>query len=56
MYRPCTKQQQFKVGYHYKPTSEEAQQSLVLLQEIKFDKLVSKHVKYADLRQFTITE
>jgi dTDP-4-amino-4,6-dideoxygalactose transaminase len=53
---PWTEQKQFKVGYHYKPTPEEAQQGLALLQGIKFDKPVPKHVNYADLRQFTITE
>ncbi len=54
--RPWTEQKTFKVGYHYKPTPEEAQQGLALLQGIKFDKPRPKHVNYADLRQFTIEE
>jgi dTDP-4-amino-4,6-dideoxygalactose transaminase len=54
--RPWTDQKQFRVGYHYKPIPEEAVQGLALLEGIKFDKPVPKHVKYADLRQFTITE
>ena len=54
--RPWTEQKTFKVGYHYKPTPEEAQQGLALLQGIKFDKPRPKQVNYADLRQFTITD
>ncbi len=54
--RPWTEQKTFKVGYHYKPTPEEAQQGLALLQGIKFDKPTPKHVNYADLRQFTIED
>ena len=54
--RPWTEQKTFKVGYHYKPTPEEAQQGLALLQGIKFDKPTPKHVNYADLRQFIIED
>ena len=54
--RPWTEQKIFKIGYHYKPIPEEAQQGLALLQGIKFDKPVPKYVQYADLRQFTIEE
>ncbi len=54
--RPWTEQKTFKVGYHYKPTPEEAQQGLALLQGIKFDKPTPKHVNYANLRQFTIED
>ena len=53
---PWTKQQEFKVGYHYKPTPEEAEIGLALLEGIKFNKPAPKHVDYADLRQFTITD
>lgn len=53
---PWTNQKQFKVGYHYKPTPEEAEWGLALMKGIRFDKPVPKHVKYADLRQFTITD
>lgn len=54
--RPWTEQKTFKVGYHYKPTPEEAQQGLALLEGVKFDKPGPKQVNYADLRQFTITD
>lgn len=53
---PWTAQKSFKVGYHYKPTPEEAVQGLALLEGIKFDKPTPKFVQYADLRQFTITD
>jgi dTDP-4-amino-4,6-dideoxygalactose transaminase len=53
---PWTKQQKFKVGYHYKPTPEEAEIGLALLEGVKFNKPTPKHVNYADLRQFTITD
>jgi dTDP-4-amino-4,6-dideoxygalactose transaminase len=53
---PWIEQKTFKVGYHYKPTPEEAELGLVLLEGVKFDKPVPKHVNYADLRQITIIE
>ena len=53
---PWTKQQEFKVGYHYKPTPEEAEIGLALLEGVKFNKPTPKRVDYADLRQFTITD
>ena len=53
---PWTNQKQFKVGYHYKPTPEEAEWGLALMKGIRVDKPVPKHVEYADLRQFTITD
>jgi len=54
--RPWTTQKEFKVGYHYKPTPEEAEWGLALMKGIRVDKPVPKHVEYADLRQFTITD
>lgn len=53
---PWPKQKIFKVGYHYKPTPEEAVQGLALLEGIKFDKPTPKYVQYADLREITITD
>jgi dTDP-4-amino-4,6-dideoxygalactose transaminase len=53
---PWPEQKQFRVGYHYKPTPEEAELGLALLEGIKFDKPAPKHVHYADLRQITIID
>lgn len=53
---PWTEQKTFRVGYHYKPTPEEAELGLALLEGIKFDKPTPKFVQYADLRQITITD
>ena len=53
---PWTEQQEFKVGYHYKPTPEEAEIGLALLEGIRINKPEPVHVDYADLRQFTITD
>jgi dTDP-4-amino-4,6-dideoxygalactose transaminase len=52
--KPWINQKVFKVGYHYKPTPEEAVQGLALLEGIKFDKPKPVYVEYADLRQITI--
>jgi dTDP-4-amino-4,6-dideoxygalactose transaminase len=52
---PWPKQQIFKVGFHYKPTPEEAAQGsalLVGLAELNPDPVF---VKYEDLRKITIT-
>ena len=53
---PWIEQKTFKVGYHYKPTPEEAELGLALLEGVKFDNPVPKHVNYADLRQITIID
>lgn len=53
---PWPEQKQFRVGYHYKPTIEEAERGLALLEDVKFDKPTPKHVNYADLRQLTIID
>lgn len=54
--RPWEEQKTFKVGYHYKPTPEEAVQGLALLQGVKFDKPKPVFHHYPDLRQITITD
>lgn len=54
--KPWIEQKQFRVGYHYKPTPEEAELGLALLEGVKFDRPAPKHVNYADLRQITITD
>jgi dTDP-4-amino-4,6-dideoxygalactose transaminase len=53
---PWETQGTFRVGYHYKPTPEEAVQGIALLEGIKFDKPKPKYVEYPDLRKITITE
>jgi dTDP-4-amino-4,6-dideoxygalactose transaminase len=52
--KPWEAQQVFRVGYHYKPTPEEAQQGLALLEGIKETNPVPVHVDYPDLRKITI--
>ena len=52
---PWQDQQTFHVGYHYKPTPEEAQQGLALLEGIKETNPVPVAVQYPDLRKITIT-
>ena len=51
---PWETQREFRVGYHYKPTPEEAVQGLALLQGIKERRPVPEHVAYPDLRKITI--
>jgi len=51
---PWEDQQVFRVGYHYKPTLEEAQQGLALLEGIKVNQPVPVQVDYPDLRKITI--
>lgn len=51
---PWETQQVFKVGYHYKPTIEEAVLGLGLLEGIKYDPQQPKYVKYPDLRLIKI--
>lgn len=49
-------QKTFKVGYHYKPTPEEAIQGLALLEGVKELRPEPKHHRYPDLRTITITD
>jgi dTDP-4-amino-4,6-dideoxygalactose transaminase len=51
---PWQDQREFRVGYHYKPTPEEAMQGLALLQGLREDCPKPKQVHYPDLRQITI--
>lgn len=53
---PWETQGTFKVGYHYKPTPEEAVQGLALLEGVKLDKPKPIHVVYPDLRNIKIEE
>lgn len=52
---PWQTQQTFRVGYHYKPTPEEAVQGLALLEGIKETNPSPIAVTYPDLRNITIT-
>lgn len=51
---PWQSQHTFHVGYHYKPTPEEASQGLALLEGIKETNPVPVAVSYPDLRNITI--
>ena len=53
---PWITQQEFRVGYHYKPTPEEAQQGLALLEGLKEYCPPTKYVEYPDLRTITIKD
>ena len=53
---PWQEQKEFRVGYHYKPTPEEAVQGLALLQGIKEFPVKPKLVEYPDLRTIKILE
>ena len=53
---PWQEQQVFKVGYHYKPTIEEATLGLGLLEGIKYTPQEPKHVEYPDLRLIRIID
>jgi dTDP-4-amino-4,6-dideoxygalactose transaminase len=54
--KPWESQQTFSVGYHYKPTPEEAVQGLALLQGIREFPVRPIHFEYPDLRNITITD
>ena len=53
---PWQEQKEFRVGYHYKPTPEEALQGLSLLHGLKEYCPPPKFVQYPDLRTITIKE
>jgi len=53
---PWIEQKTFRVGYHYKPTPEEAMQGLALLQGLKERCPPTRVVDYQDLRNITITD
>ena len=51
---PWQTQQTFRVGYHYRPTPEEAVQGMALLEGFKERRPVPVHVEYPDLRKINI--
>ena len=53
---PWQEQKEFQVGYHYKPTPEEAIQGLALLQGLKEQCPEPYYVAYPDLRTITTKE
>jgi dTDP-4-amino-4,6-dideoxygalactose transaminase len=54
--KPWVTQYKFRVGYHYKPTPEEAVQGLALLEGLKEHCPVPRHVDYPDLRTIIIKD
>jgi dTDP-4-amino-4,6-dideoxygalactose transaminase len=53
---PWPRQQTFRVGYHYRPTPEEAELGSALLQGIREDPPELRFVEYPDLRTITIKD
>ena len=53
---PWQEQREFQVGYHYKPSIEDAVQGLALLQGLKEHCPEPQHVDYPDLRTITIKD
>lgn len=53
---PWQEQKTFRVGYHYRPTPEEAMQGLALLEGLRYDCPAPRPVQYPDLRQITIMD
>lgn len=51
---PWQNQKNFQIGYHYKPTPEEAVQGLALLEGLREDCPPPRYVAYPDLRQIII--
>jgi len=51
---PWQSQKTFQVGYHYRPSIEDAVRGLELLEQFKADPRVPKFVQYPDLRKITI--
>ena len=51
---PWQQQVEFTVGYHYKPTIEEAELGLLLLEEYSDSPEPPKYVEYPDLRKIRI--
>ena len=52
--RPWESQKTFRIGYHYKPTIEEAEQGLDLLEGVKEQNPDPEEVLYPDLRNIVI--
>lgn len=53
---PWQNQQVFRIGYHYKPTIEEAEKGLILLEQYKNSSSTPINVAYPDLRKIVIIE
>lgn len=53
---PWQNQQVFHIGYHYKPTIEEAEKGLILLEQYKNSSSTPINVAYPDLRKIVIIE
>jgi dTDP-4-amino-4,6-dideoxygalactose transaminase len=53
---PWVTQQTFEIGYHYKPTPEEASQGIARLEGLKEYCPAPRHVNYPDLRTITIKD
>ena len=51
--KPWPQQLTFRVGYHYRPTIEEAERGIELL--AKYQSTEPVYVEYPDLRKITIT-
>jgi dTDP-4-amino-4,6-dideoxygalactose transaminase len=51
---PWETQQVFRAGYHYKPTTEEAEQGLAMLEGVRVNQPVPIPVTYPDCRKITI--
>jgi dTDP-4-amino-4,6-dideoxygalactose transaminase len=54
--RPWEEQKEFRLGFHYKPTPEEAVQGLALLEGLKELCPAPQFVQYPDLRKIKIVE
>jgi dTDP-4-amino-4,6-dideoxygalactose transaminase len=54
--KPWEQQKEFRVGYHYKPTPEEAVKGISLLNALKEHCPEPKFVQYPDLRTITIKD
>jgi len=54
--KPWIEQREFRVGYHYKPTPEEASQGIALLEGLKEYCPPPRQVVYPDLRTITIKD
>jgi len=51
---PWNHQTVFRVGYHYRPTIEEAQSAQAALEQLKLNPVVPQHHQYPDCRDITI--
>jgi dTDP-4-amino-4,6-dideoxygalactose transaminase len=54
--KPWISQKEFRVGYHYKPTPEEAIQGIAMLEGLKEHCPSPRQVNYPDLRTITIKD